>query len=154
MLHQFGRQANIQLSPKNISGGYQMIIELYGCNRNYLESKEEICSIFKEVGDFLKSKLNSSTFYEYDDGVTGFLMLDKGQCSIRTWPRNNQASVDFYSYGTDDLQDVELLFVNGLRATKMEFIIVNRFEAITSSGLKKTQNFPSTPKMTKSGNDD
>lgn len=78
--------------------GQQLIVDVYQCNENYLESEV----IVKQLIETISRKLNATIielfmhhFSPY--GLSCIAQISKSHVAIHTWPENKYAAIDIFS---------------------------------------------------------
>lgn len=81
--------------------GTHILIELYECDPEILNSPEQIEEIMKrsaiESGATIVS-VNTNMFNPF--GVSGVVVIAESHITIHTWPEHNYAAVDVFTCGT------------------------------------------------------
>lgn len=77
--------------------GVHLLLNLVGCDDNFLNKKEGVEKLVKEV--IKESNLSNlkEGFHQFNPcGVTGFVLLAESHFSIHTWPEYKSIAVDLF----------------------------------------------------------
>ncbi|MCP4070400.1 MAG: adenosylmethionine decarboxylase [Hyphomicrobiales bacterium] len=109
------------------TNGIHFLVELSGCDRSILDDAAGIESILVKSVEVIDTSIVSSFFHQFrPDGVTGCVMLLDAHITIHTWPGTRYASVDLYASPACDLQRIQTILVEGLRASEPQSLLVER----------------------------
>ncbi len=98
--------------------GRHMLLELYVCPRNILDSIPVIEKILLDVVDRIKATFVSKSFHHFSPhGVSGVVVIAESHLTIHTWPEHGYAAIDVFT--CDEKIDYALV----------EKLIVEKFEA-------------------------
>src|ERR1700677_236465 len=111
MLSQFSNYN--KFSPLQLVSCKHLILELFECSRSVLDDKELLFSAMKEGAEFIDEIVINQIFHQFEpSGVSGFMIMADSHLSIRTWPDNQKASIDFYTNSVSSLDGLEKIFMN------------------------------------------
>lgn len=108
--------------------GNQLIVELYGCDR---ECIDDVCAIEQVMLDAARAAhttIVEHRFHKFSpQGVSGVVILQESHLAIHTWPEFGYCAIDAFTCGeaADPLAAVELL-KNAFKATSTRIFEVER----------------------------
>jgi S-adenosylmethionine decarboxylase proenzyme len=80
--------------------GRQILIELYQCDPEVLNSEERIRDILVEATRRSGATIVSHTFHTFSPhGVSGVVVIAESHVAIHTWPEYGYAAVDVFTCG-------------------------------------------------------
>lgn len=80
--------------------GRQVLIELYQCDPEVLNSEQRIREILVEATRRSGATIVSDTFHTFSPhGVSGVVVIAESHVSIHTWPEYGYAAVDVFTCG-------------------------------------------------------
>ncbi|MEO1514552.1 MAG: adenosylmethionine decarboxylase [Bacteroidota bacterium] len=80
--------------------GTHVILELYGCPAELLQSPSEMERIMKEAAVACEAQIVQSNFHHFSPlGVSGVVIIQESHLTIHTWPEYGYAAVDIFSCG-------------------------------------------------------
>jgi S-adenosylmethionine decarboxylase len=80
--------------------GRQILVEFYDCDRNVLNSEDQIRSILMEGVRLSQATIVSDTFHTFSPhGVSGVIVIAESHVTIHTWPEHGYAAVDIFTCG-------------------------------------------------------
>ena len=80
--------------------GFQLMLDLAGCNREKLNDLAYIRQIMLEAVKKLDAQLLGETFHKFSPhGITGVVSIAESHLSIHTWPEYKYAAVDIFTCG-------------------------------------------------------
>jgi S-adenosylmethionine decarboxylase proenzyme len=80
--------------------GRQILVEFYDCNRETLNSEDDIRSILLEGVRLSGATIVSDTFHTFSPhGVSGVIVIAESHVAIHTWPEHGYAAVDIFTCG-------------------------------------------------------
>ena len=92
--------------------GKHVILELYDCNYDILNHKEEIARIITESVRRSGATLLHPFFHQFSpQGVSGVAVIAESHFSIHTWPEYGYAAVDIFTCGEEIDSDVAVSFL-------------------------------------------
>lgn len=78
--------------------GTQIIIDLFGCNKEFLNDINYIKIVLYKLVEILPAKVCDSVFYKFTPiGVSGAIIISSSHLTIHTWPENLYAGIDIFS---------------------------------------------------------
>jgi len=92
--------------------GRHLILELWGCNAEHLNSIDVITTAMTETIEACGATLLDLRVYPFTPiGVTGVAILSESHVMIHTWPEHGYAAVDVFTcgYHTDPAKAVPVL---------------------------------------------
>ncbi|HEY0980088.1 MAG TPA: adenosylmethionine decarboxylase [Candidatus Paceibacterota bacterium] len=82
--------------------GAHYILDLFGCNRQQINSVEFLKKVMTESIDGTNIVLLDEAFFPFEpQGVTGFLLLSTSHMSVHSWPEHGYLSIDVYTCSSD-----------------------------------------------------
>jgi len=80
--------------------GRQMLVELYDCDRDLLNSQEFIRNAMIAAVEKAKATIVASTFHHFSPhGVSGVVVIAESHVAVHTWPEYGYAAVDVFTCG-------------------------------------------------------
>lgn len=80
--------------------GRHILVELYDCDPEILNSREKIRQILVEAATRAKVTIIDAIFHRFNPhGVSGVIVIAESHLSIHTWPEYKYASLDFFTCG-------------------------------------------------------
>ncbi len=81
--------------------GIHYLLELYGCDKKILQSKQKIEYILVKAARAGNATVLSKSFYKFGryGGVTGVICIAESHITIHTWPEYHYAAVDIFTCG-------------------------------------------------------
>lgn len=92
--------------------GRHLILELWGCDSEHINSIETIERAMRETVDACGATLLDVRVYPFTpQGVTGVAILSESHLMVHTWPEHGYAAVDIFTcgYHTDPNKAVPVL---------------------------------------------
>ena len=84
----------------NMELGRHLILELYGCSPEILDSEETIKRVLTEAVKAANGNICGVFFHKFNpQGVTGVVVISESHISIHTWPEHGYAAVDVFTCG-------------------------------------------------------
>ncbi len=82
--------------------GEHIILELWGCDPQALDSEELVTKMLLEGVEASKATLLKINMHKFSpQGVTGVAVLAESHISIHTWPEHGYAALDVFTCGDD-----------------------------------------------------
>lgn len=127
--------------------GRHLLLELYECNVEALNSLGTIKSALVEAARRAEATIIDVVFHEFNPfGISGVVVIAESHLSIHTWPEHRYAAVDIFSCG-EALKPAEAAayLVEQLGAERASCVEVKRgvFPGVTSS-LKSSGEGPAS----------
>jgi len=80
--------------------GRHLLLELYECNAEVLNSLGTIKSALVEAARRAEATIIDVVFHEFNPfGISGVVVIAESHLSIHTWPEHRYAAVDIFSCG-------------------------------------------------------
>ena len=80
--------------------GRQILVELYGCDRDVLDSEDLIREILLEGVRRSGATIITDTFHTFSPhGVSGVIVIAESHVAIHTWPEHGYAAIDVFTCG-------------------------------------------------------
>jgi S-adenosylmethionine decarboxylase len=110
-----------------------LMAELHGCDRALLNDVERLRELMLRAAKAARATVVAEVFHPYSPhGVTGLLVIEESHFSLHTWPEHGYAAADFYTCGSL-LPELALeLLRDGLSATRLETLSVERGRELPS----------------------
>ena len=81
--------------------GRHLLLELYDCSSEVLNSLESVKSALVEAAKRAEATIVDVVFHEFNPfGVSGVVVIAESHLAIHTWPEYRYAAVDIFSCGT------------------------------------------------------
>ncbi|OPX18947.1 MAG: adenosylmethionine decarboxylase [Desulfobacca sp. 4484_104] len=88
--------------------GYHLMLELYGCDREKINSHRFLHRAVKNAVKNVGLTNLGSRYYQFQpQGVTGFTLLAQSHISLHTWPEYGYLVLDIFTCG-DEIQANQL----------------------------------------------
>lgn len=82
--------------------GKQVMVELYGCNKDKLNDQSFICDSMTEAAKRAKATIVQKYFHEFSPyGISGTIVIAESHINIHTWPEHDYAAVDIFTCGEE-----------------------------------------------------
>ena len=122
------------MKVKKLHGfGNHFITDVYGCDREKINSQKTIENFLKELVDKIDMKIiQGPSVIKYDaekdseSGITGFAILAESHISIHTYPKKNFFSLDIFSCKEFDTRDIIDYIKEVFKAEKIKQILLKR----------------------------
>lgn len=107
--------------------GHHLIVDLYGCNPENMNSIEPVREIIIKAAHAAGATIVAQQFHQFNPiGVTGVLVLAESHLAVHTWPEKEYCAVDLFTCGkTDNLAALEILKA-GFGAKECVAVEINR----------------------------
>jgi S-adenosylmethionine decarboxylase len=87
--------------------GRHLLLELYDCSSEVLNSLESVKTAMVEAAKRAEATVIDAVFHEFNPfGISGVVVIAESHLSIHTWPEYRYAAVDIFSCG-DTLKPAE-----------------------------------------------
>lgn len=107
--------------------GKHLLVEYFGCDRERLDDRVFLEQLFREAAEATGASIVAVVFHPfYPSGVSGVVVIAESHLSVHTWPSQGYAAVDLYTCGNCDPRLANPVILNGLRAEKVESLLVDR----------------------------
>ena len=113
--------------------GQHLTLDGYGCNRQHLESIEQIYSFLDEYPQQIQmTKIMPPYVFKYsglkpeDWGISGFVLIAESHISIHTFPEKDYLSLDIFSCKPFDISMAIINIKDKFEIKKCEQHILNR----------------------------
>ena len=84
--------------------GIHYIIDLFGCNRQQINSDIFLKKVFADSIKGTDIILLNESFYKFDpQGVTGYFLLANSHMSLHSWPEHGYLSIDIYTCSSSEM---------------------------------------------------
>ena len=86
--------------------GKHVILDLYGCDSDDLQSCEKFETILTQAALEAKATIISSHFHSFGEGagITGVVVLAESHISVHTWNELDYAAIDIFMCGHVDVE--------------------------------------------------
>jgi len=108
--------------------GRHLLLELYDCSSEVLNSLEAVKTTLVEAARRAEATIVDVVFHEFNPfGISGVVVIAESHLSIHTWPEYRYAAVDIFSCGTT-LKPAEAAayLVEQFRASRASCVEVKR----------------------------
>ena len=107
--------------------GSHLLIEFHNCNRDVLNSVEDIRSIMLESVQESGATLIQPFFHRFTPhGVSGICVVAESHFAVHTWPEHGYAAVDLFSCGEYDYEKALEVIARGLESDRWSASLVER----------------------------
>ncbi len=108
--------------------GEHILLELFDCNAEILNSKEQVGRILRQAAKIAQAHIVGDCFHEFSPhGISGILVISESHFSIHTWPEYNYAAVDLFSCGDSlNMKDAVDYIKGSLEAGQASILEVKR----------------------------
>lgn len=80
--------------------GRHMIVELYDCDREILNSVEQVQDILKNAAEISGATIIRPFFHKFSPhGVSGVVVVAESHFAIHTWPEYGYCAIDIFTCG-------------------------------------------------------
>jgi S-adenosylmethionine decarboxylase len=80
--------------------GRHLLLELYDCSSEVLNSLESVKTALVEAAKRAEATIVDVVFHEFNPfGISGVVVIAESHLSIHTWPEHRYAAVDIFSCG-------------------------------------------------------
>ncbi|TZE80806.1 adenosylmethionine decarboxylase [Calorimonas adulescens] len=81
--------------------GRHILAEIYGCDENILNDKEQIEKIMVDAAIIAGAEVREIAFHKFSpQGVSGVVIISESHLTIHTWPELGYAAVDVFTCGS------------------------------------------------------
>ena len=110
--------------------GRHMLLELYQCPQDILDSVPVIEKILLDVVERIKATFVSKSFHRFSpQGVSGVVVISESHITIHTWPEHGYAAIDVFTCDEKiDYRLVEDLLVEKFQSAKHQVQTIKRGE--------------------------
>jgi S-adenosylmethionine decarboxylase len=108
--------------------GSHLLIELFGCDGQYLETEAYVGDAMRQAAVESKATVVEQSFHEFKPyGVSGAVIIQESHYTIHTWPEHKYAAVDlFYCGGTVLVHRAVEVLRERFKPTRIKFLVVRR----------------------------
>jgi S-adenosylmethionine decarboxylase proenzyme len=107
--------------------GRHVLVEITGAAAERLDDQTLVEKLLVRAAELAGARAVGSAFHRFfPAGVTGVLLLEESHLSIHTWPERGYAAIDFYTCGGADPHVACAHVSQGLGATGMTLLEVER----------------------------
>ena len=80
--------------------GKQLILELYHCKKELLESTKTVEKFMLEAAENIGATVVMHKFHQFSPyGVSGVVVIQESHLTIHTWPEHGYAAIDIFTCG-------------------------------------------------------
>ncbi len=122
--------------------GTHIIMDLYGCDPEILDSIECIKKILIDAARHAKATIVGMKFHKFNPhGVSGVVLVAESHIAIHTWPEHRYASVDIYTCGDHTMPMLACEYiVRVLKSEKPSIIKIDRGLIEENIGKRERKN--------------
>ena len=108
--------------------GSHLLVELYGCKAEALETEAFVGTAMREAAVKSKATVVAQSFHEFKPyGVSGAVIIQESHYTIHTWPEHGYAAVDlFYCGGTVLVHEAVEVLRERFQPKRIKFLVVRR----------------------------
>ena len=116
--------------------GRHMLLELFECNSETLNSLEMVKDALVEAAKRVQATIVDVVFHEFNPfGISGVVVIAESHLAIHTWPEYRYAAVDIFSCGDVLKPDVAAAYlVEQFAAKRTSVVELQRGIFIQSAG--------------------
>ncbi len=98
--------------------GNHLLIELYDCNEEIINSHSRVESLLKEAARISGATIVESVFHKFNPhGVSGVVVIAESHLTIHTWPEYGYCALDIFTCGESVDSEKALRFLKqGMQA--------------------------------------
>lgn len=117
--------------------GRHLLLELYDCSTEVLNSLESVKTALVEAAKRAEATIVDVVFHEFSPfGISGVVVIAESHLSIHTWPEHRYAAVDIFSCGDSiDPTEAASYLVEQFQAGRASCVEVRRGVFPGSTGL-------------------
>jgi len=90
--------------------GVHFIVEASFCDKKLLTNVKKIREILIKAAQKAKMTIKGDYFYDFNNGVSGVVIVAQSHLSIHTWPEEGYAAIDIYTCG-DSYPEIAVEFI-------------------------------------------
>ena len=108
--------------------GKHFLVELYDCDQNIINSKEEMETIMRAIAINCKTTIIDTKFHHFSPhGISGVILIAESHLTVHTWPEYKYVALDFFTCNIEldlitDLDMIKKLF----KAKDAKATLINR----------------------------
>lgn len=107
--------------------GRHVLVEITGALPERLDDQALVSKLLTRAAELAGAHPVGAAFHRFSPaGVTGVLLLEESHLSIHTWPERGYAAIDFYTCGGADPQLACAHLSQGLGASGMTMLEIER----------------------------
>jgi len=108
--------------------GKHLIVELYGCSSELLNSLVQVEKILIEAAELSKATIVQPVFHHFSPhGISGVVVIAESHFSIHTWPEYGYCALDIFTCGEQIDPDASLQFLKSrFQAGNMSVMEIKR----------------------------
>lgn len=108
--------------------GRHIIVELWKCHRDILNSIKDMEHIFVEAALKAGAEVREVTFHKFAPiGISGVIIISESHLTVHSFPEHGYASVDVYTCGQSVDPHIAVRFIErGLKAMQVEKLEITR----------------------------
>lgn len=117
--------------------GKHLLLELWECDSQVLDSEKKIQEILVGVCDRINVHVLGTHFHRFcPQGVSGVVIISESHLSCHSWPEKKYIALDCYTCGDKNPLDAVSLLVKAFRANKYNYKF---FARGIENGIKEIQ---------------
>lgn len=127
------------------TNGQHLIIDAFECQKDILNSSEQLDELLTNAIKALGMEILSSHFHSFTPyGVTGVIGISTSHFSIHTWPEHGYAALDLYTCGDQNLWPSLEEILHKMQAKRSIVYELPRGEEYNNIPIMKKINLEST----------
>lgn len=105
----------------------QLIADLYGCDREILNSKDRIRELADKAIKRIGAEIVEECVHQFEPiGITYFAIISTSHFSVHTWPEHGYAAIDVFSCSEIVVEKLIEELKSGFSAEKIKTTIIER----------------------------
>lgn len=100
--------------------GKVLVINMYGCDFNEINSEEKMMDVTKKIADVCKVHIIKTISHKFDpQGVSTLALISESHISFHTWPEKGYLNLVFYTCGKEHPKNAIPVLKKAFRHSKM-----------------------------------
>ncbi len=116
-----------QNPPSNVLGQH-LLLELYECDREFLDRKDSIEEALVTSAREAGATVVDTVLHRFNPhGVSGVVVIAESHLTVHTWPEHGYAALDVFTCGDKEiLDDIQERLVRAFSAKRCSSKLINR----------------------------
>ncbi len=112
---------------KSLNAAKQLVIDMYGCDKTILNSREQITLIAHQAIQAIGATIVEECVHSFSPiGITYFAVITSSHFSIHTWPECGYAAVDIFSCTQEVPQNICEMLKSSLHTQNVQIRTITR----------------------------
>ena len=117
----------LPVKMKSLNAAKQLVIDMYGCDKTILNSREQMMQIAHQAIQTIGSTIVDECVHTFSPiGITYFAVITSSHFSIHTWPECGYAAVDIFSCAQDVPDNICEMLKASLHAENVQTRTITR----------------------------